>query len=1055
MSGNEHSKFEKMLLRRIIELILLPVMLLGFGKNKVQYREFDWKYVQSKHFDVYYYGGTRHLATFCADVAESSYVALKRDFKHDIQDRIPILIYNTHNEFQQTNVTYSHIEESVGGFTEVFKDRIVIPFQGSYEDFRHVIHHELTHAVMFQIFYGGGVGSVVTGMARFQVPLWLAEGLAEYESLGWDTKSDMFMRDATLHGYVPPIDYMSGFMVYKGGQSLMNYIAEKYGSPKIGEMIGKIRVARSINRGLKQTLGMDTEELSKRWHKYLRKRYWPDIQGRDEPEDIAKQLTDHVKKRHFLNGSPSLSPKGDKLVYLSDQSDYIDIHLMRTVDNEDMGKLIKGQRSDLFEQLHWLRPGMDWSPDGDRIVFAAKGGGRDVLYILDVKTREILQQYEFDLDGMYSPSWSHDGEILAFMGLEGGQSDIYLFRLSDERLERLTDDLFSDMDPTWSPSGRELVFVSDRGDYLNHLPDDLEIQNHDYRQYDLYVVDIENKDIHQLTREQVNVKSPVFSPEGDKIAYVSDRSGIDNIYIFDRNTDESYAITNLVTGISQLSWSRDGSRMAFTGFYEGGYDIYMMTHPLDIEPGSVMPMATAFVKEKHEEIKKTTVDATPKEESMAPPGLGFQHFVFDDRFRKGEVNPKAETETAFLDSSEFKENGEYITKDYKIRFTPDVITGGAGYSQFWGLQGSSMIVFSDLLGNHQISLYTDLFYNFKNSNFQVGYFYLPRRVDIGGAVFHFSYPYYYSYYELTERGYELRYEYIRTRNYGLSLASSRPFDRYRRMDANVTFLGIDQERVAIDPLALYWQTGKYEKELGVISRRRVVLMNLGYTTDTVLWGTVGPINGGRSNIQFTYSPLIRESTGLDFWTVRGDVRRYLRLGRDYTFALRLAGGMSGGKNQQHFFLGGMSNWINYQYNRSSVAELSMEELFFFSSFETPLRGFRYYEMIGTRFMLANVEFRFPLIRYLILGWPLPLGFQNVRGVLFTDLGSAWDVNKAWKPVSRTYMGDLKLNDLKAGFGFGFRLNMGFLLIRYDAAWNTNIDNTSNKPMHYFTLGAEF
>jgi len=1053
MSGNNHSRFNHMVWHHIMGFILLPVMLLGFGKNKVQYRQFDWKYVQSKHFDVYYYGETNHLASFCADVAESSYVALKRDFKHDIQDRIPILIYNTHNEFQQTNVTYSYIEESVGGFTEIFKDRVVIPFQGSYEDFRHVIHHELTHAVMFQIFYGGGVGSVVTGMARFQVPLWLAEGLAEYESLGWDTQSDMFMRDATLHGYVPPIDYMSGFMVYKGGQSLMNYIAEKYGSPKIGEMIGKIRVTRSINRGLKQTLGMDTEELSKRWQKYLRKKYWPDIQGRDEPEDIAKQLTDHVKKRHFLNGSPSLSPKGDKLVYLSDESDYIDIHMMRTVDNKYLGKLIKGQRSDLFEQLHWLRPGMDWSPDGDKIVFAAKGGGRDVLYILDVNTREIVQQYKFELDGIYSPAWSHDGEILAFMGIEGGQSDIYLLHLSDERLERLTNDVFSDMDPTWSPSGKELVFISDRGDAIIDPPDDFEMQNHDYQKNDLYVIEIENKAIHRLTREQVNVKSPVFSPDGDKIAYVSDRSGIDNIYIYNCDAGESYAITNLVTGISQLSWSRDGSRIAFTSFYEGGYDIFLMTNPLDIEAGSVTPKMTAFVEGQREK-KKADQDSV-KEEMAAPPGLNFRHFVFDDRFRKGEVHSGTGKGTAFLDSSEFKENGEYVIKDYKIRFTPDVITGGAGYSQFWGLQGSSMIVFSDLLGNHQISLYTDLFYNFKNSNFQVGYFYLPKRTDIGGAIFHFSYPYYYSYYEEIDGYYYLRYEYIRTRNYGLSLASSRPFDRYRRLDANVTFLGIDQERVAIDPLALYYQTGNYEEELGVISRRRVVLINVGYTTDTVLWGTVGPVNGSRSNIQFSYSPLISESTGLNFWTAKGDIRKYIRLGRDYTFALRLAGGMSGGKNPQHFFLGGMSNWINYQYNRNSVASLGLDELFFFSSFETPLRGFPYYEMIGTRFMLANLEFRFPMIRYLILGWPLPLGFQNVRGVLFTDVGSAWDNNKAWKPVSKTPMGDFALNDLKAGFGFGFRLNMGFLLLRYDAAWNTTIDNTSEKPMHYFTLGAEF
>ena len=368
-----------------------------FGKNKVQYRDFDWRYVQSRHFDVYYYDDQKHLAEFTADVAESSYVELKRDLRHDIEKRIPILVYNGHNDFQQTNASQELISESVGGFTEFLKDRIVIPFQGNYDEFRHVIHHELTHAYMLQVFYGGGVGSMLTGMTRFQLPLWLVEGLAEYESLGWDTDSDMYMRDATINGYVPPISQMYGYLVYKGGQSVLNYIAEKYGSPKIGEILASARIHKSVDRGFKQTIGVDLEELSKRWQKYLRKNYWPDIENRDEPEDMAKRLTDHTKKQHFLNNSPALSPRGDRLVFISDQSDYMDIYVMRAIDGKITGKLVKGQRSDLFENLHWLRPGMDWSPDGSRVIFAAKSGAQDAIYIVQVDSKKILHQLVFDL----------------------------------------------------------------------------------------------------------------------------------------------------------------------------------------------------------------------------------------------------------------------------------------------------------------------------------------------------------------------------------------------------------------------------------------------------------------------------------------------------------------------------------------------------------------------------------------------------------------------------------------------------------------------------------
>ncbi len=124
---------------------------------------------------------------------------------------------------------------------------MVIPYEGEWEKFRHVIHHELTHAVMLQMVYGAGVQSIITGMQQFQLPLWMIEGLAEFESRGWDIESDMYMRDATLAGYVPPIDYLGGFMAYKGGQSVLNYIAERYGKEKVGEILARSRSTRAQN----------------------------------------------------------------------------------------------------------------------------------------------------------------------------------------------------------------------------------------------------------------------------------------------------------------------------------------------------------------------------------------------------------------------------------------------------------------------------------------------------------------------------------------------------------------------------------------------------------------------------------------------------------------------------------------------------------------------------------------------------------------------------------------------------------------------------------------
>ncbi len=200
-----------------------------FGQNDVQYTQFDWHYIQSKHFDIYHYPGGQTAAEFVASVAESALVSISKSWDYKLRKRLVIVLYNSHNDFEQTNLNFSPPSESVGGFTEFYKNRVVIPYEGSYEQLRHVTHHELTHAVMLQMVFGTGAFAIVTGMMRANIPLWFVEGMAEYESRGWDVESDMFIRDALINNYIPPIPYLYGFMAYKGGQSLLHFISERYG----------------------------------------------------------------------------------------------------------------------------------------------------------------------------------------------------------------------------------------------------------------------------------------------------------------------------------------------------------------------------------------------------------------------------------------------------------------------------------------------------------------------------------------------------------------------------------------------------------------------------------------------------------------------------------------------------------------------------------------------------------------------------------------------------------------------------------------------------------
>ncbi|NLI16825.1 MAG: biopolymer transporter Tol, partial [candidate division Zixibacteria bacterium] len=175
-------------MKRITILLLLMITGLAwgqeeyFGQNKVQYKNLDWYYIQTRNFNIYFNHGQDSIANFAAKTLEDAYRIVSEQLDHKITQRIPVIIYSSPNDFQQTNVISDIMPEGVGGFTEVFKNRMVIPFTGSYEDFRHVLHHELTHAVMFNLLYGNDISSLLARQAIFSPPLWLAEGFAEYSS---------------------------------------------------------------------------------------------------------------------------------------------------------------------------------------------------------------------------------------------------------------------------------------------------------------------------------------------------------------------------------------------------------------------------------------------------------------------------------------------------------------------------------------------------------------------------------------------------------------------------------------------------------------------------------------------------------------------------------------------------------------------------------------------------------------------------------------------------------------------------------------------------------
>ena len=1027
-------------MRKIIFILFLiaeGLFAQSFGQNKVQYKEFDWSLISSPNFDVYYYGEDTQLAEFTAEVSEEAHEQISKHLRWTLKKRVSIIVYYSHNDFQQTNVIWQYMREGIGGVTELFKNRVVLPFEGDYEQFRHVIHHELVHAILNDMIYDGNIQSVITGRVKLRIPLWANEGLAEYLSMNWDTKADMTLRDLSINERMPTVKELESYMAYKGGQSIWRFIAEKYGREKIGEIITAMKMTQNAEKGIERALGMDYEDLTKQWHKYLKKEYWPDVIGRDEIEDIAKRLTDHKKEKNYYNISPAVSPDGSKIAVLSDRSGYFDIYVLDAIDGKEIRRLVKGNRSVDFEELKLLQPGISWSPDSKRIVIAAKAGKSDALYLINVKTRK-KEKFTFNLDGIFTAAWSPDGNQLAFIGTKDGASDVYVYNIDEEKLTALTSDIYSDSEPSWNYDGSVLVFVSDRnGDIAGLQPPEVIIE-HDFSQKDIYAIDLSSGNISRITDTDHNEDYPIWShTEKNTLFYVSDDGGVWNIYRYKPDSDP-VALTNILTGAFQLSLTENDDYLVFAGYADMGWDVYSMSHPLEKDAMEVPP--TRYIMNQNN-VSEELIDLRRHKRSQwstgRSTGRDYQGWIFAreyDHFNQPMETPEDASADFVKDTTDLTDEG-YVSKAYKTRFTLDLVNGYASFNNVFGAQGMTMFAFSDILGDHQIYFGTEMVIDLKRSDYFFSYAYLTRPTDYYFSISHIANEYFLGY---DMNGYQHR---GLLRNFSLMSYLSHPFSRFMRVEGGLSYHYFSFSE---------WQEVNYY-EFEEVSNEdfSVVLPVTSWVYDNTVYGYTGPIDGFRQNTTLVVSPGWG-SKKMDFKTLKMDFRKYYKIGRYSSLAGRLTLGTSRGANKQKFYLGGLQNWIygtgetdgvkdNSHFRNDLLdGENDLEDVFF-SEFVVPVRGRRYMEQVGSNVALANFEFRFPFL--LALGVPEKFMISNLGSHLFFDIGTAWDKGSEFE-------------ESIAGFGWGMKINMGYFLLRIDSAWDIN-ESGYSKPQYYFSLGTDW
>lgn len=833
-----------------------------FGTNKVHYTNFDWKILETEHFEIYYYPEMRDLAERSAGMAEEQYLELQNRFNHTLLKKVPLILYSSHLHFQQTNVTPWELPEGIGGFFEFFKGRVVLPSDGSTSHFRRVLRHELVH-----VFATAKVNRILSDHRKFNhpgPPLWFTEGLAELWSGEPDHQAEMVMRDAVINGTLLPVQEFykieGSYLMYKYAESFLNFVTETYGEQTIILLMENIWKSEVFEKVTEQTLGKKYDVLSREWHYALKKRYFPELDSGDLPSAKTLALTEkgfHSKPVYFRRDD------AEELYYVANRDGYTNIY-RQPLSGGKPEVVIAGERSKDFETFHFFKSKIDISANGD-LAFVSKSGEKDVLYVYNLADRKITHRYQYgDLSGLASPSWSPDGKSIVFSGLNfAGNSDLYILSVTngtdDGQLDKLTNDFYDDKEPAWSPDGKLIAFSSDRN--ANGL----------YGRYNLFVYDLELRNLFVLTSGSFRDEAPAWSKKGHALAFTSNRSGSPtNIWIIPMKPgSKSYAdiirltgpdssvtqdfrprrATNFVTAVFDPVWTKQDD-LAFTVFENISFNIHLLKQP-----------AGGWTDTSRE----TRDDAVAGKTLWDTPRV-----VMTDK----------------------------NMRQYQKRYSLDFVQGAFQYDPVFGSGGGAQLGFTDMLGNDQ---YYMTVYNTgrnmdeikTNWNFVLTKVNLNRRTNFAYGLFRFRG-------DFIEIGDQGELEIVDENRYGGFFQIMYPLSRFDRLEASMNVSRFQRKQA-----------------FGSIMPVDAILVSnfAGYSSDNSLWGPSGPLDGERKSIRLGYTTDLYNSQQ-NYYTVIADYRRYFRITQRSAYAFRAMVQWNDGKNPQNFLLGG--SWDLRGYPRWNI-----------------------------------------------------------------------------------------------------------------------------------------
>jgi hypothetical protein len=886
--------------------ILLLALLAGssahaqFGKNKISYEQFDWRVYQSPHFDVHYYPSIEPFLEEIVSYAESAYLEMSRRLDHELRFRVPLILYKTHGEFVQTNITLAEVPQGAGAFAEPVQNRMVLPIDLPPDKLYELIAHELTHIFQYSIFYAGNLGRAL----RSNVPTWLMEGMASYLANDEDSIDQMVLRDAVVNNILPPIESLNvvTFLTYRYGHAIFDFIEEEHGLDGLRHFIfeyRKVLLTDNVERAVREAFGYDMGTFNRRFNRYLRKKYFPVLLEKKSPDDYGTEI---ALKAETIMLSPTMSPSGELVAVLAAPKMELDLVVVSADDGKKVKNLTKGWTNDWIELSAAAFEGkrdLSWSPVSDEIAVFARRENRWPLLVIDALGGDKVHDIVFpDIFECASPAFSPDGKKVAFEGNREGVVDIFEVDLETREVRNLTQDDAFDANPWYSADGQSLLYNRRIGPY--------------WKIFSVSTSDPERKT--QITFGESSDVQPSWSRDEKRIWFSSDRGefGVFNVWGMDVETGELEQYTDVVGGcFAPVEMAERGGdrRLVFNAFFGGTFRLYRMPALQAEEAAGEAGAEAEAPPDQDAEAEAAEAEARPFE-----PPLNLQ---IDDEHKV----------------------------PYRARWDVEAPSVAVGVTDDGTFLSNAYISFSDLLGNQRLQVVASSVEDF--ANYAVTYLNVKRRWDWGAAVYD-----YHDYFFRRDAGGGVDREesYRATGAYGFVQF---PISRYYRVE---TALGaLDRSETVLvpdpsspDPLVPGFRFEDVDDLVGTVE--------VSLTGDTTRYQSFGPFQGKRFTIGTLYGPHLSGDFDGNIVQHRLDFRAYRQLTRRSVFATRVASIYNTGDRETYYGFGGLNQLRGYEFREFFGSRLAwanfelrfplVEDLRFPFLRIAPIRGFLFADVGG-------------------------------------------------------------------------------------------------------------